>query len=278
MARGPMPIVDYQDLYKESGELLRHYLSWREKLLAGYFAVMAGLAIAVGAMQDQFKPIAVLVPLLASILSVVFLLLDLRNQELLDGCVDVGAALERLHFGPHKQLNLTPRFLRHSTTVRGLYVVGGVVSFIAFFMLRNPSTSLVRAHSDPALLERYQLTTSCSEAADRFVERHFQKDHADTSYGYSSHFNSTLYGCFVNTYYSWFDNQPSKRHTLEQVFDASEAHELMAVETIQWFEKADLAYKSAKPRVVYKINREGDELTENQAAKQLQQFREYMTK
>ena len=58
MARGPMPIVDYQDLYKESGELLRHYLSWREKLLAGYFAVMAGLAIAVGAMQDQFKPIA----------------------------------------------------------------------------------------------------------------------------------------------------------------------------------------------------------------------------
>ena len=52
----------------------------------------------------------------------------------------------------------------------------------------------------------------------------------------------------------------------------------MAVETIQWFEKADLAYKSAKPRVVYNINREGDELTENQAAKQLQQFREYMTK
>ena len=42
-----MPKLDERDLYAEAGQLLRHYLSWREKLLAGYVAIVAALALGV---------------------------------------------------------------------------------------------------------------------------------------------------------------------------------------------------------------------------------------
>lgn len=274
-----MQPVDEKSLYEESGELLRHYLSWREKLLAGYFAVMGGLGLAFGAMQGQFKPIAFLVPLLASVLSAMFLLLDLRNQELLNRCVDAGAALEpNTHSGPHRQLNVTPEVLRHSTTARALYVAGSVASIAAFITLLLPSTRSLLGASGLTSLQRYQLTKSCSETADRFITRHFQKDHADASYAYTSHFNTTLYGCFVSTSYRWFDSPTTRSHTLEQVFDASEGRELMALEKIEWSDKSDLAKKDATPQVVYKINREPNELTADQAGQRINQFRDYMNK
>ena len=39
-----MPI-DERDLYEEIGRNYRYFLDWRAKLLAGYFAVIVGLAV-----------------------------------------------------------------------------------------------------------------------------------------------------------------------------------------------------------------------------------------
>lgn len=39
-------VVDDKDMYAEAGHLLRHCLSWREKLLSGYLALIAALALA----------------------------------------------------------------------------------------------------------------------------------------------------------------------------------------------------------------------------------------
>jgi threonine/homoserine efflux transporter RhtA len=131
---GPPIHLDEKDAYGQTGELFRHYLSWREKLLAGYFAVLGGLAIAFGKMRlSPFKPVGILVPILAAIVSAAFLALDRRNAELFDACTAVGHQLEANAgvAGPFTKLNSAEKQFRHRTIVAVLYGIGFLGSVIA---------------------------------------------------------------------------------------------------------------------------------------------------
>jgi hypothetical protein len=89
-----MPKLAEQDLYAEAGQLLRHYLSWREKLLAGYVAIVAALALGVVKYDGFLKIVKPGLAAVGFLLTLIFWQLDRRNTELFDRCVDAGAALE----------------------------------------------------------------------------------------------------------------------------------------------------------------------------------------
>lgn len=122
-----------KDLYTEAGQQARYYLSWREKLLGGYFAVMAALAFAFGKMWlTSFRSVAFLVPLLAAILSVLFWLLDRRNRTLYEACITAGAQLEKdshLH-GPYRAIDVAPSVFTHSRVLTFVFLVGFLSSVV----------------------------------------------------------------------------------------------------------------------------------------------------
>jgi len=89
-----MSTVDEQDLNAEAGQLLRHYLGWREKLLGGYVAIVAALAVGFVKYDGYLKIVRPGLAATGCFLTIVFWLLDRRNTELFDHCVDAGADLE----------------------------------------------------------------------------------------------------------------------------------------------------------------------------------------
>lgn len=85
--------VDEKERYAQAGEMLRHYLSWREKLFGGYLAVVAGLAVAFKQPNDpeEFRSAIAIVGV---VVTIVFWLLERRNRALFYECVDAAAELE----------------------------------------------------------------------------------------------------------------------------------------------------------------------------------------
>src|SRR5262245_57105947 len=91
-----MALLDDKDVYAEAGQLLRHYLrlSWRDKLLGRYVAIVAGLAVAVAKYSGQYRTVR---PGLAGsgvLITLLFWQLDRRNRELFDRCINAGVGQE----------------------------------------------------------------------------------------------------------------------------------------------------------------------------------------
>ena len=131
---------DSGEVYKQTAELFRHYLSWREKLFAGYFAAMGALAIAFGKMRlnQYFKPAGFLVPAVAALLSIAFFLLDKRNDRLRDYCGESASALEldAKVKGAFAALYEDKDTLTHRNVVGAIYLLGlfgaGVTALITY--------------------------------------------------------------------------------------------------------------------------------------------------
>jgi hypothetical protein len=83
-----------KDLYAEICPTLRHYLGWRERLLVGYVAVIAGLAVAFAWMDTKYPLRSWFIPLVAAFVSVAFRFLDRRNRDIYRAVMHAGAALE----------------------------------------------------------------------------------------------------------------------------------------------------------------------------------------
>ena len=90
-----MATLEPKDLYSEAGELLRYYRSWREKLIAGYLAVIATLAVAFGWSQVHAPRFGSAIAVLGLLLTVVFWLFQRRNRKLFLQCIKAGASLEK---------------------------------------------------------------------------------------------------------------------------------------------------------------------------------------
>jgi hypothetical protein len=118
-----MAHVTDSDLYTQAGELLRHYLSWREKLLGGYVAVIAALAVAFDKFPEQYKNRRPLLAVLGVILTAVFWLLERRNRELFNRCITAGVGLEKKASlaGAFTELDKKPSTPTHSTVLDGFF-------------------------------------------------------------------------------------------------------------------------------------------------------------
>ena len=110
-----MPLDD-KDMYSEAGQLLRHYLSWREKLLGGYVAVIAALAVAFVKAPADYKHLDPALSGLGMFLTIVFWLLERRNRELFNRCIDAGVAIEKRAKAPgaFAELSKKPATPTHS--------------------------------------------------------------------------------------------------------------------------------------------------------------------
>ncbi|MEE4263219.1 MAG: hypothetical protein V2I56_11050 [Desulfobacteraceae bacterium] len=78
--------LSIKDAYEEAGRNYRYFLSWRERLLAGYFALLAGLFFAFSwlikeAPKLTWTPFAV-----GFILTLVMWALEYRNRDLYRVC------------------------------------------------------------------------------------------------------------------------------------------------------------------------------------------------
>jgi hypothetical protein len=126
--------LDRKDRYAEIGDMFRHYLDWRAKLFAGYFAILAGLALAFVWTTANVPSRSWLVTLSGVVVSGAFILLDLRNRENYYACLAAGAALEADGEGEHGRglytvLNESGKWLPNT------YVIAGLQAIIGAFLI-----------------------------------------------------------------------------------------------------------------------------------------------
>ena len=106
-----------ENRYTEVGENFRYYLTWREKLFAGFIVINGALAIAFTWVNDRYPTLTFLLPIGGMLLSVLFQLLDARNSELFNACVAAGAELENPGTGVYTKLNVDSKTIPHSRII-----------------------------------------------------------------------------------------------------------------------------------------------------------------
>jgi hypothetical protein len=120
-------IIDEAKLYEQAGQTWRHFASWREKSLAGYLTVLAGLGVAFSYSNGVHMRVAVFAG--AILVSAVFWILDIRSDQLLNACQIAAARLESGQ-GCYSQLNRIhaedTRWLSYGVATSAL--AGGVAS------------------------------------------------------------------------------------------------------------------------------------------------------
>ena len=128
-----MAQLDETILYEQTGELLRYYLTWREKLLGGYIAIIAALVVAFISTPEEYKNIRPWVVAVAFLLTVVFWLFERRNRELFNRCIDVGVALEKAAalVGAFTEINKKPTTATHSVVLDFFF---GSACFLLFIL------------------------------------------------------------------------------------------------------------------------------------------------
>ena len=137
-----MPVSD-EEIYRQLCEDYRHHLLWRERLFAGFLAVIGALAIAFyHTHTDKLSfPFSLVVPLVGALLSLVFFLLDRRCHEVLLDRREAGQALEQGAvvvriglFGSAVRVSRGEKLLTHSHVLKWLYLLS-VVALFAIFVL-----------------------------------------------------------------------------------------------------------------------------------------------
>lgn len=83
-------------VYDRCCELHRFFLTWRHQLLAGYFAILAALAVAFNWFYacDKTKPWAGVIWILGALATIFIWLLEGRNRELYRTCQNVASGIE----------------------------------------------------------------------------------------------------------------------------------------------------------------------------------------
>lgn len=120
--------MDDERRYAELGQMWRHFVLWREKIVAGYLTALAGLGIAFW--QNESPPFRAAVFGGGILVSIVFWILDLRNQQFVNACQDAAAALEGKQGGGYTTLSsLRDHGEQRATLGLGIkLLVGGVIT------------------------------------------------------------------------------------------------------------------------------------------------------
>lgn len=127
-------------LYETNAEQFRYFLTWRQLMLAGYFATVAALALAWWAVKEN--PVLLPAPpLVGGVVSLVFWVLEQRNKELIKLTSDVGANLEEKlgftglgNFGAFAQSERRETGKpHHSVVLARFYIISGVLMFLVAF-------------------------------------------------------------------------------------------------------------------------------------------------
>lgn len=125
-------------LYQENGTMFRFYLTWRQLLLAGYFAILAALALGFRWSLSSAKGISCIFPFAGAGMGILFWALDYRNRQLYTHVGSVGRELEsRLgfpglgYYGAYKQAR---GWITHGKILTVLYFGCAVLLLVAGMM------------------------------------------------------------------------------------------------------------------------------------------------
>jgi hypothetical protein len=121
-------------LYEENATMFRFHLTWRQLLLAGYFVVLATLALAFRWSLLNTHGGAAVFPFIGAAVSAFFWALDHRNRTLYGLASATGSALESAfglpvsgYYGTYKG---TRAIITHTWVLSLLYIGCGALLFV----------------------------------------------------------------------------------------------------------------------------------------------------
>ncbi len=130
---------DLKALYEQSTTQFRFFLTWRELLIAGYFATFSALCVSFGWSLRHIPRYACAIPFLGAALSIVFYLLDRRNRTLYTiaskASLEIEKKIGNLKFGYFAAYHAEERKsiwkIRHEYVLLALYCGGGALMLVA---------------------------------------------------------------------------------------------------------------------------------------------------
>jgi uncharacterized membrane protein YkoI len=135
-------------LYKESSTMFRYFLTWRQLLFAGYFAVIASLALGFRWTLSNAPDSAFVCPFVGFLIGLLFWALDYRNRQLYKlaskvgdniekelgheglGCYGAYQSKEQLKKEQSKKEQSMKHKLHHSQILGTFYIGSGVVMLL----------------------------------------------------------------------------------------------------------------------------------------------------
>ena len=135
-----MPITD-QDIYGELGQNFRLTLRWRQGLFAGFLAILGALAVAFNHLWNKQKlGLASIVLLSASLLAIVFWLLDRRCHEVLIDNYQLGKSVEGRanlegYYAEAQKRGLSPKRITHTFVLDFVYKAMALLLVSAFIFI-----------------------------------------------------------------------------------------------------------------------------------------------
>ncbi len=136
-------------LYEENATQFRFFLTWRQVLLAGYFAIIAALALGFEWAVLHSPDLTFACPLAGACASILFWALDFRNRELYEHASDVGAMIEEAlgfpglgYYGTYPKTKKSK--WRHSRLLKTFYLACGaamLIISIVTLVIRIPVTA-----------------------------------------------------------------------------------------------------------------------------------------
>jgi hypothetical protein len=121
-----------QEVYVEIGVNYRYFLTWRQRIFAGYLAVLGALSVAGGWMLKDAPQFLWLFPVTGLLLTLVFWILERRNRELYGVCINRGAACEAGlgDMGVYSGIRQRPQRVTQSAALDLLFA-GAAIAFVA---------------------------------------------------------------------------------------------------------------------------------------------------
>ncbi|MEM6518912.1 MAG: hypothetical protein AAF722_06210 [Cyanobacteria bacterium P01_C01_bin.70] len=143
-----VPTQELQLIYSECAANYRYYLDWRFKLLTRHAVAVGAALLAIKYVIDNSEidyTFAAIPLLLLGFLSLAFLQIDRRHEDLSMSAAKIAADIERSLQSKHQLLNVIsqnpgffyyqvnnrPKIFNHSMMFRLIYLVSAVVSFLS---------------------------------------------------------------------------------------------------------------------------------------------------
>jgi len=136
--------MEIKDVYAEIGLNYRFFLDWRHKILKGYLVTVAGLGSAISWSltygDATIKSFSWILPLIGTVVSFIFWILDYRNRDLYHVCTNTGAKIEEAENikpeqGIYTGINTSKNILTRSIVMDGVFCLSTILFLVLTILL-----------------------------------------------------------------------------------------------------------------------------------------------
>lgn len=120
----------WSDLYRESANHHRYFLTWRQLLLGGFFALAGGTINLILNLLEDYPRTAFIPALLFVFIIVCIYFFEKRNTELYRAAINTCSQLEGSSEGFYKFIQANVRGSIHTSLIKAIYIIAGVLFLI----------------------------------------------------------------------------------------------------------------------------------------------------